>query len=199
LTAPSSRRRETCMNWNRLALRVRFNAPHEHLRPPRRHSRLHRLRVPGCPSRWFRRVCVAGCFGLEKDAKPFVKSLEPVWTEPGYHAFTDLIRFQGQLHCSFREGTGHVPGGAGANGRIRIGASRGIQHTGQHGGESLPRRLGWKDRLALVERRENRGGCFCAPRPPAPCAISRGEKTPMSVPLITMESRCSAGTISPSL
>src|SRR6185436_16038006 len=55
-----------------------------------------------------------------KDAKPFVKSIEPVWTEPGYHAFTDLIRFQGQLHCSFREGTGHVPGKAGANGRIRI-------------------------------------------------------------------------------
>src|ERR1043166_6016715 len=56
----------------------------------------------------------------EKDAKPFVKSIEPVWTEPGYHAFTDLIRFQGQLYCSFRDGTGHVPGKAGANGRIRI-------------------------------------------------------------------------------
>jgi hypothetical protein len=56
----------------------------------------------------------------EKDAKPFVRSVEPVWTEPGYFMCTDLLRFQGQLYCTFREGAGHVPGPADVNGRIRI-------------------------------------------------------------------------------
>jgi hypothetical protein len=56
----------------------------------------------------------------EKDAKPFVKSVEAVWTEPGYFMCTDLIRFEGQLYCTFREGVGHVPGPSGVNGRIRI-------------------------------------------------------------------------------
>jgi hypothetical protein len=33
---------------------------------------------------------------------------------------TDLIRWEGQLYCTFREGDGHVPGLTGVNGRIRI-------------------------------------------------------------------------------
>ena len=56
----------------------------------------------------------------EKDAKPFFKSVEPVWKEPGYMMCTDIIRFQGQLYCTFREGSGHVPGKTGVNGRIRV-------------------------------------------------------------------------------
>ena len=40
-----------------------------------------------------------------------------IWEGAGHSAFTDLIRFQGYFYCSFREGSGHVPG---TDGTVRI-------------------------------------------------------------------------------
>lgn len=54
-----------------------------------------------------------------KQAAPFVRSVEKIWDQH-YCAFTDLLRSGGKLYCVFREGTGHVPGETGENGRIRV-------------------------------------------------------------------------------
>ena len=43
--------------------------------------------------------------------------VKKIWDQAEHNAFTDLIRFKGNYYCSFREGTGHVPG---ADGKIRI-------------------------------------------------------------------------------
>jgi len=43
-----------------------------------------------------------------------------IWDEAPHNAFTDLIRHKGKLYCAFREGTGHVPGETGEDGKIRI-------------------------------------------------------------------------------
>ena len=46
-----------------------------------------------------------------------VISVERIWDRAAHSAFTDLIRFQDHLYCTFREGTGHIPG---QNGVIRV-------------------------------------------------------------------------------
>lgn len=46
-----------------------------------------------------------------------------IWDAAPHNAFTDLIRFGGRFYCTFREGTGHVPGASGGDGRIRVIAS----------------------------------------------------------------------------
>ena len=43
-----------------------------------------------------------------------------IWDSAPHSAFTDLIRFKGRFYCSFREGTGHVPGANGADGVCRV-------------------------------------------------------------------------------
>lgn len=43
-----------------------------------------------------------------------------IWDDAPHSAFTDLIRFNGKFYCTFREGTGHVPGETGEDGKIRI-------------------------------------------------------------------------------
>jgi hypothetical protein len=43
-----------------------------------------------------------------------------IWNKAPYNAFTDIIRFKGRLYCTFREGSGHVPGKTGTDGEIRI-------------------------------------------------------------------------------
>jgi hypothetical protein len=43
-----------------------------------------------------------------------------IWNEAPHCAFTDLARFKGSFYCTFREGTGHVPGRSGADGVIRV-------------------------------------------------------------------------------
>ncbi len=40
-----------------------------------------------------------------------------IWDQAQHNAFTDLIRFKNTFYCTFREGSGHVPG---INGTIRI-------------------------------------------------------------------------------
>lgn len=46
-------------------------------------------------------------------------SVQRIWSEGRHNAFTDLIRFQGQWFCTFREGDAHV----GGDGKIRVLAS----------------------------------------------------------------------------
>ncbi|MDR2441195.1 MAG: glycoside hydrolase [Planctomycetaceae bacterium] len=49
-------------------------------------------------------------------------SVKKIWDIAPHSAFTDLIRFNNTFYCTFREGTGHVPGnktGEG-NGEIRV-------------------------------------------------------------------------------
>lgn len=45
-----------------------------------------------------------------------VVSVEKIWDQGAHNAFTDLVRFEGQWYCTFREGENHV----GTDGRIRV-------------------------------------------------------------------------------
>lgn len=47
--------------------------------------------------------------------------IDRIWDSPAHSAFTDLIQFGDYLYCTFREGTGHVPG---LNGVVRVIRSR---------------------------------------------------------------------------
>lgn len=45
------------------------------------------------------------------------KSVTKIWDQAEHSAFTDLIRFNNAFYCSFREGSGHIPG---TDGTVRI-------------------------------------------------------------------------------
>lgn len=49
-------------------------------------------------------------------AAPEVLSVRKIWDQGGHNAFTDLIRFQDQWFCSFREADAHV----GGDGKLRL-------------------------------------------------------------------------------
>ena len=51
-------------------------------------------------------------------------SSSKIWDKAPHSAFTDLTFFQGRFYCTFREGTGHVPGTKGKDGVIRVIASK---------------------------------------------------------------------------
>ncbi|MFC5413139.1 sialidase family protein [Larkinella bovis] len=53
-------------------------------------------------------------YGRKKDDGPVVTK---IWDQATHSAFTDLIRFKGAFYCSFREGSGHIPG---TDGKVRI-------------------------------------------------------------------------------
>lgn len=53
----------------------------------------------------------------ETAAQQYVVSVERIWGRAGHSAFTDLVRFRDALYCTFREGSGHIPG---FNGTIRV-------------------------------------------------------------------------------
>jgi hypothetical protein len=55
---------------------------------------------------------IAVAVGVEAE----VVDVKKIWDDAAHNAFTDLICFQDQLYCAFREGRGHVS----ANGRIRV-------------------------------------------------------------------------------
>jgi hypothetical protein len=48
-------------------------------------------------------------------------SVERIWDRAGHSAFTDLVLLHDSLYCTFREGSGHIPG---LNGTIRVIRSR---------------------------------------------------------------------------
>lgn len=47
-------------------------------------------------------------------------TVQKIWNQGLHNAFTDLALWQGSYYCTFREGSGHVPGENGTNGVIRI-------------------------------------------------------------------------------
>src|SRR5688572_28517770 len=51
---------------------------------------------------------------------PALISVEKIWDVGRHNAFTDLIRYQNQWFCTFREGEHHV----GGDGKIRVLVSR---------------------------------------------------------------------------
>jgi hypothetical protein len=59
-------------------------------------------------------------FAQETAGQKYLLAVERIWDRAPHSAFTDLVDFQGRLYCTFREGTGHVPGREGNNGAIRI-------------------------------------------------------------------------------
>jgi len=46
-----------------------------------------------------------------------VVTIQRIWDRAAHSAFTDIIRFEDDLYCTFREGSGHIPG---RNGLIRV-------------------------------------------------------------------------------
>ena len=71
---------------------------------------------------------VSTAWSQEKKADvsvPITPSSVKIWDVGGHNAFTDLIWFNGEYYCTFREGTGHIPGkktGEG-DGTVRVLAS----------------------------------------------------------------------------
>ncbi|MEX2316166.1 MAG: hypothetical protein WD669_03375 [Pirellulales bacterium] len=57
----------------------------------------------------------------ETNDQKYVVSIERIWDRPAHAAFTDIIALSGDLYCTFREGSGHIPG---LNGVIRVIRSR---------------------------------------------------------------------------
>jgi len=53
----------------------------------------------------------------ETPQQQLVVSIERIWDRAGHSAFTDLLAHDGALYCTFREGSGHIPG---LNGAIRV-------------------------------------------------------------------------------
>ena len=51
------------------------------------------------------------------EGSPEIVSVEKIWDRGAHNAFTDLIRFEGQWFCTFREGLSH---GGGDDGRVRV-------------------------------------------------------------------------------
>ncbi len=59
---------------------------------------------------------LASCQSGPKSASSDIK-VKKIWDSAEHSAFTDLLKFNKSYYCSFREGSGHVPG---TNGLIRI-------------------------------------------------------------------------------
>ena len=67
-------------------------------------------------------VATTGAAIAEETAEQqLVISVERIWDRAAHSAFTDLVRFRDALYCTFREGSGHIPG---MNGTIRVIRSR---------------------------------------------------------------------------
>jgi hypothetical protein len=56
----------------------------------------------------------------ETASQKYLLAVDRIWDRAPHSAFTDLVEFKGRLYCTFREGTGHVPGREGNNGVIRV-------------------------------------------------------------------------------
>ncbi|HEX4948805.1 MAG TPA: exo-alpha-sialidase [Blastocatellia bacterium] len=68
-------------------------------------------------------LLTATAIAQETPAQKYLVSVERIWERAPHSAFTDLVEFNGKLYCTFREGSGHVPGKEGTNGTVRIIAS----------------------------------------------------------------------------
>ncbi len=71
----------------------------------------------------------------ETDEQKLVVSIERIWDRADHSAFTDIVPLGDYLYCTFREGSGHVPG---VNGTVRVIRSRD--------------RMNWESVALLAER-----------------------------------------------
>ncbi len=71
----------------------------------------------------------------ETDEQRLIVSIERIWDRPAHAAFTDIVAHGDDLYCTFREGTGHIPG---VNGVVRVIRSRD--------------RMNWQSVALLAER-----------------------------------------------
>ena len=62
---------------------------------------------------------------VETAEQQIIIAVERIWDRAEHSAFTDLIVFKGLYYCTFREGSGHIPG---LNGLIRVLESDDAQH-----------------------------------------------------------------------
>lgn len=69
-------------------------------------------------------VCLIGRCWSQDHADATLVSVTKIWDEAKHNAFTDLIRFQDQWYCVFREGDGHVS----AEGKLRVITSADGEH-----------------------------------------------------------------------
>ncbi|MBD3672061.1 MAG: exo-alpha-sialidase [Planctomycetaceae bacterium] len=74
----------------------------------------------------FAALCLLALVGLqtppslsaqETTLQTHVVTIERIWDRAAHSAFTDIIRFRDDFYCTFREGSGHIPG---RNGLIRV-------------------------------------------------------------------------------
>jgi len=65
----------------------------------------------------FSACCLAITLHVMSQDFPKDIKIMKIWDSAEHSAFTDLIRFRGNYYCTFREGSGHVPG---TNGVVRI-------------------------------------------------------------------------------
>ena len=57
---------------------------------------------------------------ITAEDKSLKYEVRKIWDQTNHNAFTDLVRFDDHFFCTFREGTGHVPGENGRDGEIRV-------------------------------------------------------------------------------
>lgn len=57
------------------------------------------------------------CRTIQKSTVTDAIQVSKIWDTASHSAFTELIRFKGAFYCSFREGSGHMPG---TDGKARI-------------------------------------------------------------------------------
>jgi hypothetical protein len=66
-------------------------------------------------------ILITSIFSLPITAQsPVLIEGTKIWEQGGHNAFTGLVYHQAKFFCTFREGTGHVPGEDGADGGIRV-------------------------------------------------------------------------------
>ncbi len=63
------------------------------------------------------RILVPATQAQETETQQYVISIERIWDRAQHSAFTDIILFHDTLYCTFREGSGHIPG---RNGLVRV-------------------------------------------------------------------------------
>ncbi|TWT64433.1 exo-alpha-sialidase [Rubinisphaera italica] len=65
-------------------------------------------------------VTLIGTDSIAAEDKSLKYEVRKIWDQANHNAFTGLVRFDDQFFCTFREGTGHVPGENGRDGEIRV-------------------------------------------------------------------------------
>lgn len=62
-------------------------------------------------------ILIQAASAQETAVQKNVVTVERIWDRAAHSAFTDIVRHQDHLYCTFREGSGHIPG---RNGLVRV-------------------------------------------------------------------------------